>query len=70
MVGVRGYLSCGRFQDYDVEEDGVICRSRIQPMILQYAKFSKRRLLDYDGSKWNIDPQVDAIMEHWKLRVF
>ena len=29
MVGVRGYLSCRRFQDNDVEEYGVICRSLV-----------------------------------------
>ena len=40
MVGVRGYSSCGRFQDYDVDEDDVICRSTIQPEILQYALHS------------------------------
>ena len=27
MAGVRGYIYCGQFQEYDVEEDGVICRS-------------------------------------------
>ena len=51
MVGLRGYLSCKRFQDYDVEEDGVICRSTIQPEILQHATFSKIRVLAYCGSK-------------------
>ena len=70
LVVVRGHLSCRRFQDYDVEEDGVICRSMTDPKILQYATFSKIRVLAYDGSKWIIDPQVDAVKEHWKLRVF
>ena len=64
LVGVRGHLSCGRFQDYDVEEDVIICRSTTQPKILQYATFSKIRVLVYDGSKCIIDPQVDAIKEH------
>ena len=35
-----------------------------------YATFSKIRVLAYDGSKWIIDPQVNEIKEHWKLRVF
>ena len=30
MVGVSVHLSCGRFQDYDVEEDGIIYRSTTQ----------------------------------------
>ena len=41
MVGARGHLSSGRFQEYDAEEDGIICRSMTQPQILQYATFSK-----------------------------
>ena len=63
-------MSSGRFQDYDVEEDGIICRSTTQPEILEYATFSKIRVLAYDGFKWIIDPQVDAVKEYWKLRVF
>ena len=66
MVGVRGYLSCECFQAYDMEEDGVIYRSTIQLEIVQYAIFSKIRVLAYDGSKWIID----IVKEHWKLRVF
>ena len=61
IVGVRGYLSRGRFQDYDVVEDGSICRSTTQPEILEYATFSKIRVLAYDKAKWIIDPQVDAV---------
>ena len=38
--------------------------------ILTYATFSKIRVLAYDEANWIIDPQVDAIKEHWKLRVF
>ena len=70
LVGVRGHLSCGRCQDYEVEEDGSICSATIQTEILQYATFSKIRVLAYDGSKWIIDPQVEAVKENWKLRVF
>ena len=70
LVGVRGHLSCGRCQDYEVEEDGSISSATIQTEILQYATFSKIRVLAYDGSKWLIDPQVEAVKEHWKLRVF
>ena len=70
MVGVRGYFANGSFQDYVLDEDGVISRSLIQSEVLQYATFSKIRVLAYDGAKWIIDPQLEAIKEHWKLRIF
>ena len=63
-------MSSGRFQDYEVEEDRSICRSTKEPEILEYATFSKIRVFAYDGAKWIIDPRVDGVKEHWKLRVF
>ena len=71
LVGVRGYQGNGHFLDYEVDDDGGMrVQTESQSSELEYATFSKIRVLGNDGSKLFIDPPLEEIKSHWTLRMF
>ena len=71
LVGVRGYRVNEQVLEYEVDDDGVMrARIKSQSAELEYATFSKIRVLAYNGSKWFIDPPLEEIKPHWMLIVF
>ena len=52
------------------DDGGMRVRTESQSSELEYATFSRIRVLAYDGSKLFIDPPLEEIKSHWTLRMF